>query len=87
MEIKTPALRNQGIWSKAKGHIAAAGGAVSALALLASNALATETVADLMGQADITGAKTAVYTFLVGLVFIGVLFFGRRLLRKMGVSV
>ncbi len=82
--MKTKAIE---LVKSAKGRIAAAGGIGSAITLLACNAMAVETVADLMGTADISGAKTAVYTFLTLLVGIGVLFFGRRLLARMGVSV
>lgn len=82
--MKTKAME---LVKSAKGRIAAAGGIGSAITLLACNAMAVETAADLVGTADIAGVKTAVYTFLVLLVGIGVLFFGRGLLRRMGVSV
>ncbi len=71
----------------AKGRIAAAGGIGGAITLLACNAMAVETAADLINVVDISGVKTALYTFLTLLVGIGVLFFGRRLLTRIGVSV
>jgi hypothetical protein len=74
------------IRSKMKAKVAAAAAATTALALTAGNALAVEEVADLMASVDISGVKTSVYAFMLGLLAIGLLFFGRRLLVRMGVS-
>lgn len=63
-------------------------GAITAAATaVATNAFAVETVSDLMTGADISGAKTATYTMLLAFVGIGVLFKGRSILAKLGVSV
>ncbi len=74
------------IRSKMKAKFAPVAAATTALALTAGNALAVEEVTDLMAAVDVSGVKTAVYTFLLGLIGIGTLFFGRRILAKMGVS-
>ena len=75
------------IRSKMKAKIAAAAAATTALALTAGNALALEEVSDLLAAADISGVKTSVYAFLLALLGIGLLFFGRRILARMGVSI
>jgi Fe2+ transport system protein B len=64
-------------------------GAVStaAASVVAENALAANAITDLFTAVDISGVQAAVYTFLVALVGVGLLFFGRRLLRSLGVSV
>ena len=41
----------------------------------------------MLAAVDISGVATAIETFLIALIGIGLLFFGRRLLRKMGVSI
>lgn len=69
-------------WKKRFGITSLAAGCTA----LATSALAQEAAADLMAVADIAGVKTAAFTFLSALVLIGVLFFGRRVLAKMGVS-
>jgi Fe2+ transport system protein B len=67
----------------------AAAGLVTAGAVfgLASNSFAADTITDLFTSVNISGVQTAVYTVLAALVAIGLLFFGRALLRKLGVSV
>jgi phosphate/sulfate permease len=75
------------IRSKMKGKLAAAAAGATAVALTAGNALAVDSITDMFAAVDITGVQTAVYTFLVALIGIGLLFFGRRLLARMGVSV
>lgn len=65
-------------------------GAIVAAAIAsfsASNVMAADTIADLFTGVNISGVQTSVYTFLAALVAIGLLFFGRALLRKLGVSV
>lgn len=75
------------IYSKMKGKLAAAAVGTTAVALTAGNALAVDSITDLFAAVDISGVQTAVYTFIVALIGIGLLFFGRRLLSRMGVSV
>ncbi len=76
------AVQHKPNWKKRFGITSLAAG----ITAIATSSFAVETLADLMAVPDISGAKTAVYTFLSGLILIGVLFFGRRLLAKMGVS-
>jgi len=59
----------------------------SSAALVSGNALAANAITDLFTAVDITGVQGAVYTFLLALIAIGLLFFGRRLLKGLGVSV
>jgi hypothetical protein len=69
-------------------HKAAAGLATACAVFgLASSSFAADSITDLFTGVNITGVQTAVYTFLAALVAIGLLFFGRALLRKLGVSV
>ncbi len=70
-------------WKKRFGITSLAAG----ITAIATSSFAAETAADLMAVADVSGVKTATFTFLSGLVLIGVLFFGRRVLAKMGVSI
>lgn len=63
------------------------GAMTAAATAIATSSFATETVSDLMTGADISGAKTATYTMLLAFVGIGVLFKGRTILAKLGVSV
>ncbi len=74
------------IRSKMKAKFAPVAAATTALALTAGNALAANEMADLLAVADISGAQALIYTFLTGFVAIGLLFFGRRILARMGVS-
>ncbi|MCI5159054.1 MAG: hypothetical protein D3906_11600 [Candidatus Electrothrix sp. AUS1_2] len=53
----------------------------------ASGAFAASDLSALLAVADISGAQAAIFTVLSGMVLIGVLFFGRRLLQRGGVSV
>ena len=50
-------------------------------------AAAANDMAALFALADVSGAKTEIFTILSAMVFIGLLFFGRRLMRRTGVSV
>jgi hypothetical protein len=66
------------------GPAAIAGALVSA----AGNAFAGGSdMAALFALVDVSGAQTAVFTVLAAMVAIGLLFFGRRLLRRSGVSI
>lgn len=67
--------------------IAAGAGTAAVLSLVAGNAFAVDSITDLFAAVDISGVQTSVYTFLAALIGIGLLFFGRRLLAKLGVSI
>jgi hypothetical protein len=60
--------------------------AVAGITAFAGSAFATETAADLMAQVNIAGVHTAAYTFMGGLVLLGTVFFGRKILARLGVS-
>lgn len=74
---------------KPVGFMAKTGALVAgAGALVATSATSSQAaIADLFSAIDITGAEAAVQAFIVSLVGIGLLFFGWKLLRRLGVSV
>lgn len=53
----------------------------------ASGAFAASDMAALFALVDVSGAQAAVFTVLAAMVAIGLLFFGRRMLKRTGVSV
>ena len=53
----------------------------------ASGAFAASDMAALFALVDVSGAQSAIFTVLAAMVGIGLLFFGRRLLTRTGVSV
>ncbi|WPD22857.1 MAG: hypothetical protein SD837_22070 [Candidatus Electrothrix scaldis] len=53
----------------------------------ASGAFASSDMAALFALVDVSGAQAAIFTVLAAMVAIGLLFFGRRLLQRTGVSV
>ena len=53
----------------------------------ASGAFAASDMAALFALVDVSGAQSAIFTVLSAMVAIGLLFFGRRLLTRTGVSV
>ena len=63
-------------------------GAITAAATaVATNAFAVETVADMVTAVDMAGVKTAVYALLLLFIGVGVLFKGRAVLQRLGVSI
>lgn len=62
----------------------AAGAAATAVMASASSSHAG--ITELFAAVDIAGVSTSVQTFIIALIGIGLLFFGRRVLAKLGVS-
>lgn len=65
------------------GALAAAAGSF----VMASASSSYAGITELLAAVDIDGAETAVQTFMVALVAVGLLFLGYKLLKKMGVAV
>jgi hypothetical protein len=63
-----------------------ASGAAASVLIGAGSAFAQNDMAALFALVDISGAQALVFTVFGGLVAIGLLFFGRRVLRRVGVS-
>ncbi|MCI5217731.1 MAG: hypothetical protein D3914_00705 [Candidatus Electrothrix sp. LOE2] len=63
--------------------VAGAGAVLS----VSSSAFAASDMGALFALVDVSGAKSSIFTVLSAMVAIGLLFFGRRLLRQTGVSV
>lgn len=71
-------------WKKAAAAVSTAS---LAAFCSANSAMAQSDIGDLFTAVDISGAKTETKAFMILLIGIGLLFFGRSLLRRLGVSI
>ncbi len=65
---------------------AVAGFALGTAAVLSAATSSYAGITELFAGVDIAGAETAVQTLMIAMVVVGVMFFGYKLLKRMGVA-